>query len=202
MRSLLALVALVPFYLIGVFPSGAILARSKGVDITAVGSGNVGATNVARALGKRAGLITLLLDLTKGVLAVVLASAISSLEWYAAGAAVAVVCGHCFSLPRWLKAPSWFKGGKGVATAFGAMLALIPSAAFVALLTFAAVFKLSRIVSISSLSAALLAPLYCLVTNQASAICLALALISAVVFYRHRENINRLIEGREPRFQS
>jgi glycerol-3-phosphate acyltransferase PlsY len=172
------------------------------VDITTAGSGNVGATNVARVLGKRAGLITLLLDLAKGVLAVVLAGLVSNLEWYSAGAAVAVVCGHCFSMPQWLKAPTWLKGGKGVATALGAMLALIPSAAIAALLTFALVFKLTRIVSLSSLFAALVAPLYCLVSNQSSATSLALALISVVVFYRHRENINRLIEGREPRFSS
>ena len=196
MNIALFLVAILPFYLLGVFPSGIILARMRGVDITKVGSGNVGATNVARTLGKRAGVVTLLMDLGKGLLAVLVASWVSPFGWYLTGASVAVVCGHCFSIPPWLK------GGKGVATALGVMLGLAPSVAVAAIVVFIGLFAPFRVVSLASIAAAITAPLYSLVSNQPDHISAALVVMSGVVIYRHRENITRIIEGREPKFSS
>ncbi len=194
MIGLATVVALIPFYLLGTFPSGYLLARLYGIDITRQGSGNVGATNVARTLGKRAGLLTLALDLAKGVLGVYLASLLTSSTWYPAAAAIAVVCGHCFSLPPVLK------GGKGVATGLGVLLALVPGAAVVSVIIFAALFAVTRIVSLASVVATLAAPMYSLVTDQSDAVSLALVVVSLVIVYRHYDNIIRLIEGREPRF--
>jgi len=194
MTAIATIVALIPFYLLGSFPSGYILARLHGVDITQQGSGNVGATNVARTLGKRAGILTLLLDLTKGMLAVWIPSAVTPAAWYPAAAAVAVVCGHCFSLPPLLK------GGKGVATGLGILIALVPGSALLSVIIFAGTFGATRLVSLSSILATLAAPLYSLVTNQPESASLALILASFVIVYRHYDNIVRLIEGREPRF--
>src|SRR5689334_1360058 len=109
MNYILYLFALIPFYALGTFPTGRILARLKGVDITQTGSGNVGATNVSRVLGPRSGIITLAIDVAKGILAVMLASAFSGdNSVYTAAAGVAVVLGHCFSIP------GVWRGGKGV----------------------------------------------------------------------------------------
>jgi len=165
-----------------------------GVDITKQGSGNVGATNVARSIGKRAGVLTLVLDLVKGALAVLLASLITNESWFLSAAAVAVVCGHCFSLPPFLK------GGKGVATGLGVLIALVPGAALTSIIVFAALFSTTRLVSLSSIIATLSAPLYSLALNHPEPKSLALIVLSLVIVFRHRENITRLIEGREPRF--
>jgi glycerol-3-phosphate acyltransferase PlsY len=194
MTWIATLVALIPFYLIGSFPSGYLLARLHGVDITQQGSGNVGATNVARSLGKRAGVLTLILDLFKGILGVYLASVFTPAAWYPAAAAIAVVSGHCFSLPPLLK------GGKGVATGLGVLIALVPGAAILSAVIFSSVFAVTRLVSLSSLMATLSAPLYSLVTNQSDAVSFSLVVVSLIIVYRHYENIVRLIEGREPRF--
>ncbi len=191
-----AVVALIPFYLLGAFPTGYLIARLHGVDITSQGSGNVGATNISRVIGKRAGIFTLLVDVCKGALAVAIGHMVSPYGWFPAGAAVAVVCGHCFSIPRYLK------GGKGVATALGAIIVLFPLSSLVAVGAFGLVFAFSKIVSLASISAALIAPTFSLITNQSDSVSLALALMAAVIVYRHRENITRLIEGREPRFSS
>jgi glycerol-3-phosphate acyltransferase PlsY len=191
-----AVIALIPFYLLGAFPTGVLVAKLHGVDITSKGSGNVGATNVSRVIGKKAGLLTLAGDLCKGSLAVLIGYAISPYGWFPAGAAVAVVCGHCFSVPPYLK------GGKGVATALGAIIVLFPLSALVALATFGGVFAFSKIVSLASISAALVAPIFSLITNQPDMTSAALACMAGIIVYRHRENIQRLIEGREPRFST
>ena len=190
------LIALIPFYLIGTFPSGYLLAKLRGVDITKQGSGNVGATNVARSLGKKAGMLTLVLDLTKGLLAIYLASLLADQGWFVAAAAVAVVCGHCFSIPPLLK------GGKGVATGLGVLIALAPGAGVTSVVIFVLLFSATRFVSLSSIVATLSAPIYSLVTNQPEAKSLALMAIALVIVYRHRENIQRLIEGRETKFRA
>jgi glycerol-3-phosphate acyltransferase PlsY len=190
------LLALVPFYLLGSFPSGYLLARLHGVDITKQGSGNVGATNVARTLGKKVGLLTLLLDLAKGAIGVYLAGLVSPVAWYPAAVAFAVICGHCFSLPPVLR------GGKGVATGIGVLIALVPGAAVTSIVLFAILFASTRLVSLASLVATLSAPIYSLVTNQPDIVSFSLVAISLIIVFRHYENIVRLIEGREPKFVS
>jgi glycerol-3-phosphate acyltransferase PlsY len=188
------LVALIPFYLIGCFPTGILIAHLHGVSITTQGSGNVGATNVSRVIGKKAGIQTLLGDLFKGIIAVALAFWFAPHGAFAAYAAVAVVCGHCFSLPPKLK------GGKGVATALGVTLVLFPLGGLIAIASFGLVFGFTKIVSVASLAAAGAVSLAALVSNQPEPTSFALVGVSLVILYRHRENIKRLIEGREPMF--
>ena len=149
----LYMLSLVPFYLLGCFPTGMILARFAGIDITKQGSGNVGATNVARVLGAKAGVITLVLDLLKGLLAVLLAQLLFSESQLVPHAGLAAVLGHCISLPPRLK------GGKGVATSLGVLLALSPKLAAWPLALFLITFSLSKIVSLSSLVALIATPL-------------------------------------------
>ncbi len=192
----LTFISLVPFYLIGAFPTGKIVATSHGVDITAQGSGNVGATNVARVVGKRAGILTLLGDVLKGTVGIVLASVMADASWFPPVAGIALVLGHCFSVPPWLK------GGKGVATALGVVLALHPPSAAVALIAFGVVFAIWKVVSLASMSAALIVPITSFLFNLGEAVTVAFAAIALVVVARHEENIRRLIEGREPTFRS
>jgi glycerol-3-phosphate acyltransferase PlsY len=196
MNPLVFILAIIPFYLLGAFPTGYLIARAKGIDITARGSGNVGATNVARVVGKRSGILTLLGDLAKGLVGVALVRSFGAADWFVASAAVAIVLGHCFSVPPYLK------GGKGVATALGVIVGLEPFLAIVALVSFGGVFAISRIVSLASIAASLLVPMAALVTGVAEADAVALGVIGLVLVARHEENIKRLIAGKEPRFSS
>lgn len=196
MIDLLSVVSLIPFYLLGAFPSGYLIAKAQGIDIRTIGSGNVGATNVARVLGKKAGVFTLLLDSIKGLLAVGIASFVSSNSSFPVSAGVAAVCGHCFSLPPWLK------GGKGVATALGVIAAFSPTYACGAIAVFVGVFLPSKIVSLSSIAATLAVPLLAVFSGADDAMVSGLVIVSLIVVYRHKQNIKRLIEGNEPRFSS
>ncbi len=196
MMTVLILISLLPFYLIGAFPTGTLISKLHGVDIASQGSGNVGATNVARVVGKRAGIFTLLCDALKGALGVGVAALVVGIQWYVVSAGVAVVLGHCFSIPRYLK------GGKGVATALGVIFALYPSSAAVALVTFGVVFAFSRIVSLASLAATCLVPLWAFVSNAPDATGVGFLAIAATIAYRHQENIRRIMEGREPKFST
>lgn len=185
-------------YLLGAVPFGVLVARlfDRGVDLRKTGSGNIGATNVARTLGKGAGALTLALDAAKGAAAVLAASALASpgdavLPAVAGGAAF---LGHLF--PVYLG----FRGGKGVATALGIVLALSPPAAAVIFVLFAATFAATRYVSLGSLVAAAgLAPAMYFLGAPGPALALAAA-IAVLVFWTHRENIGRLAAGRENRF--
>jgi glycerol-3-phosphate acyltransferase PlsY len=194
MTLLLIALSLVPFYLLGAFPTGFLVARYYGVAIAAQGSGNPGATNVARVIGKKAGVITLLGDVAKGVLGVLFGALINPDSWFPASCGVALVLGHCFSLPPYLK------GGKGVATALGVISALYPSSGLVAIAVFGGVFSLCRIVSVSSIAATLIVPIWALVSNAHDAVSASFMAIAFVIIARHEENIKRLIEGREQKF--
>ena len=194
--TLLAAVA----YLVGSIPFGLVVARAfdRKIDLRKVGSGNIGATNVARTLGKGAGALTLLLDAGKAVFVLALtrlAMGPTAHTWLAV-AGGAVFLGHVF--PVWLR----FKGGKGVATALGVVAFLSPPSVFVLLALFAAVVYFTRFVSLGSLCAAVGLPIMmALLESPRSYLNLAL-LIAFVVFYTHRENIHRLLSGQEPRFEA
>ncbi|MCL6609322.1 MAG: glycerol-3-phosphate 1-O-acyltransferase PlsY, partial [Geminicoccaceae bacterium] len=181
-------------YLLGSIPFGLILAKILGgSDIRKSGSGNIGATNVARVVGPAAGILTLLLDVAKGAFAVWLAgrfSGHSATMLMLAG--VAALLGHCF--PVWLG----FKGGKGVATGGGVILALTPLVAVPALAVFAAAFALTRYVSLSSMLAALVVPLAAYLWGHVQAAELYLFLVILVIL-QHRANIGRLLAGKEPK---
>lgn len=175
-------------YLIGTFPSGTLIAKSYGVNLTKTGSGNIGATNVARTLGKTPGVLTLLLDIIKGLIAVTFISKLGGdPTWHA----LAVVLGHCISIPPFLK------GGKGAATSLGALFALDFGFGLYAAAIFIATFSATRIVSLSTIIAtsgiAILWSLYN--TNY-----LGVILMAIVIIFRHHENIIRLANSEEKQF--
>ena len=196
MNLIVIFISLIPFYLLGAFPTGSLVAKIYGIDITSKGSGNVGATNVARVVGKRAGILTLLGDALKGALGVLIAGLVVGDAWFPGAAAVAVVLGHCFSVPPYLR------GGKGVATALGVITVLYPSSSIVALVTFGAFFGIWKIVSLASIAATLVVPIWALVTNAPDTVSASLIAIAALIVMRHEQNIKRLIEGREPKFSA
>jgi glycerol-3-phosphate acyltransferase PlsY len=191
-------------YLLGSIPFGYLLVRIfRKEDIRATGSGNIGATNVARSGAKGLGILTLILDALKGFVAVVIAQHIAAPYGFpqaydiAVCAAVAAVLGHCF--PVWLG----FRGGKGVATALGVFLALVPITAVLYLLVvFAIIVFFTRYVSLASIVAAALFPVFALPHAPARTpiIVTGYILIPLIVILKHRQNIRRLLAGTEHRF--
>ncbi len=179
----------------GAIPFGLLLARAfADVDVRGAGSGNIGATNVARTAGKGLGIATLLLDALKGALPVVVARLVldgpDALAWVC-GAGAAAVIGHVF--PVWLR----FKGGKGVATAAGVFLALAPLATGIALGVFVVAFAIGRVVSVASLLASLtLVGALVLIDGRQPVWITGVALV-ALIFVRHAGNLSRLVQGRE-----
>ncbi len=189
-------------YLAGSLPTGFLVARAMRVDITQVGSGNIGATNVFRVLGKGPGALVLIVDLLKGALAVfvapMLAAAMTPTDSLAlpALAALGAVLGHNYTC--WLG----FKGGKGVATSAGAMAALIPPAFGVTVITWLLVFFLSRYVSMASIAAAVILPVATIFTVSGPTrwpLVAFTSALAALAVWRHRANIERLKAGTEHR---
>jgi glycerol-3-phosphate acyltransferase PlsY len=181
-------------YLLGAIPFGWILGKTAGGrDVRREGSGNIGATNVARSLGWGAGILTLMLDVGKGAVAVWAASRVTGQEAFALAAAIAVVAGHVF--PVYLG----FKGGKGVATGLGAFLVLDPAAAALAGVVFAGTVWASRRVSAGSIAAAGALPVILLGLGRSPATWGTALFCSVVIIVRHRENIRRLRSGTEPK---
>jgi glycerol-3-phosphate acyltransferase PlsY len=188
-------------FLLGSIPTGYLVARAKGVDIRQHGSGNIGATNVFRTLGKPLGIFVFVTDALKGFAAVWLAGRFGGAsDWAGIIAAVAVIAGHNYT--PWLG----FKGGKGIATSAGVLLALMPWAVLCIAIVWFVVFKVSRYVSLASISAAAALPVA--VAALWSAGCggngplLGFSvLISALAIWRHRTNIQRLRAGTESRFE-
>lgn len=179
-------------YLLGSIPFGLVITRALGLgDLRKIGSGNIGATNVLRTGNKPAALATLLLDAGKGGIAVLIARAAVGTD-AAQVAALASFLGHLF--PVWLR----FKGGKGVATFIGTLLALAWPAGLAVCATWAATAAVSRISSLSALVAAALAPVWLILFGQEEMVLLAM-LLAALVWVRHAANIRRLRDGTEPK---
>jgi len=194
-------------YLLGSIPFGYLAGRIAGIDIRSCGSGNVGATNVMRTLGRGYGYPVFAADFLKGFGSVKMSILIAtrgqpewnSPEMFGIVAAISSVLGHSF--PVWLR----FKGGKGVSTSAGALFGLAPIAALVGVAIWMLTFWLTRYVSVASIAAAAALPLIILITTWLSrttgkllfysSVCLA-----AVVIWRHRSNLSRLMRGTEPRF--
>lgn len=190
--SLTFLVALLLGYLVGSIPFGVLITRAMGLgDLRTIGSGNIGATNVLRTGNKAAALATLILDGGKGAEAVLVARAIAG-DPAALFAALGAFLGHLF--PVWLG----FRGGKGVATFLGIMLALAWPAGILACLTWLATAVLFRFSSLAALVAAATTPIWLELFHREDAIWLAVAL-AVLVFVRHHANIRRLLAGTEPR---
>ncbi len=187
----LALVA-IGAYLLGSVPFGLVMARLFGLgDLRAIGSGNIGATNVLRTGNKPAALLTLLLDAGKGGIAVLAARAVLG-EDAAQLAGFAAFLGHCY--PVFLR----FRGGKGVATWLGTLWALAWPLGLAVSLSWLAVFALTRISSAAGLGATALSLLWAYMLGDMSSLAL-LAALGALIFWRHRANISRLLAGEEPR---
>lgn len=181
-------------YLIGSFPTGPLLARLKGKDLRKAGSGNIGATNVYRVLGRGMAAVTLMGDTGKGLLPVLLAKSLDLDTLWISAVGLSAFLGHLY--PVYLR----FSGGKGVATAWGVFLGLDLRVALITLALWIIVFAITRISSLSALCGTLaLAVATWFLTDDRYFITLAL-LISLFMYYRHRGNIKRLIEGREERF--
>lgn len=188
------LLAIAAAYLLGSIPFGLLLTRVTGAgDLRAIGSGNIGATNVLRTGRKGLAAATLLLDLLKGAAAVWLARAF--LPGSEALVALAAVVGHCF--PVWLR----FRGGKGVATTMGVALGLAWPIGLVYALVWLGLLATVRISSVGGMIAAISAPIAALVIGRAD-YALVLAIIAALVVVLHRANIARLLAGTEPRIGS
>lgn len=173
---------------------GYLVGRALGVDLRRHGSGNIGATNVLRTSGWVPAIATLLGDVGKGYLATWLGGAAGDGPAWAAGAAVLAVSGNCWSVFL------GFRGGKGVATGLGAFLRITPWAIVPAGLVWAAVVASTRFVSLGSLCAVLGLPVAILALGYPPAFAGAGGLVAAVVTYRHRENVRRLLAGTERRF--
>ena len=177
-------------YLIGSIPVGILLARLFGLgDLRKIGSGNIGATNVLRTGSKRAAALTLVLDAAKGAVSVLL---FSSSDIAAQAAAVGAVLGHCLTF--WLR----FRGGKGVATFLGVVLALQPLAGAAVCATWLAAAFASKISSVAALAAAATAPFWLLAFGRGEAMAV-IAGLAAWIWLRHHENLQRLVSGTEPR---
>ena len=188
-------------YLLGSIPFGLLLTRLfGGGDVRKSGSGNIGATNVARVAGTLPGILTLLFDVAKGAAAVWLAGRVSneSATWMMI-AALATLLGHCF--PIWLK----FRGGKGVATAAGAFLVLCPAALLGSVILFLLVAFFWRYISLASISAAASMPLLIYILwapHHAPPPIVTFGALAAagIIIYKHDGNIQRLVQGEEPKF--
>lgn len=188
-------------YLLGSIPFGYLLVRTfRKEDIRATGSGNIGATNVARSGAKGLAIATLLLDLGKGYLAVWIAHFLQpNMDDLAMAAAIAAVIGHVF--PIWLG----FEGGKGVATALGVFLALSPMLALCLLVVFVVVFSFTRYVSLASILACITVPLiemHFILRMRPGIYMAGFFFLPLLVIVKHHANIGRLISGTEPKFGS
>ena len=179
-------------YLLGSVPFGLVITRALGLgDLRQIGSGNIGATNVLRTGNKEAALATLLLDSGKGAIAVLLARHFGG-ETAATLPGGAAFLGHCF--PIWLR----FKGGKGVATFLGTVIALNWPLGLIACTTWALTAAITRISSLSALLAAALAPVFAWGLGRTDIAAVA-AFMAVLIFIRHHANISRLLAGTEPR---
>jgi glycerol-3-phosphate acyltransferase PlsY len=195
MDTLYKIISLILSYLIGSVPFGLLFAKAfSGVDVRIVGSRNIGATNVLRSSGKKAAILTLLADMLKGFLPPVLAMWAFQDDYLCVLSGAAAILGHNF--PVYLG----FKGGKGVATSFGVILAVSPLIGAISLLAWLAAAYIWRYSSLSALIAFALYPFLTFAIYAGSKPHGMLSLfIAGLIYYRHRENIQRLLAGTEPR---
>ena len=184
-------------YLLGSLPSGFLAGKwCKGIDLRTIGSGSTGATNVLRNVGKKPALVVFLVDVAKGAAAVLLAGALTQSnplnDWIQVLAGLAALAGHIW--PVWLG----FKGGKAVATGLGLFLGLAWPVGLACFGVFMAVFSLSRIVSLASVVAAVSLPLLMAAGSDSNANLVVALVAMLLVLWRHRSNIQRLLNGTEP----
>lgn len=189
-------------YLLGSIPTGYLVAKARGVDIRTVGSGNIGATNAFRVLGKRWGIFVLLMDALKGWVAVQIGASVvwqlvpgAPLEYLRITAGVAAILGHNFTC--WLR----FKGGKGIATSAGVLVALVPWALLIILTIFIILFVTTRYVSVGSIAASFALPFATWFTEHDLGLTIITGFLGLLAILKHRKNIQRLLNGTENRIQ-
>lgn len=198
MNIFIVLLGVIVCYLLGTVSSAYILVKIlKGKDIRDFGSGNVGATNASRVLGKLPGLLVLVLDILKGVIAVVVIGSFIgdrvdiSVEIIKSLFGMAVVCGHVFN------AFLGFKGGKGVATSAGVLVSLSPAAVFLGIVIFLIVVSITKYVSLGSILCSILIPFFMLSLKAPYAYVVLGSVLCILIVAKHKANINRLLTGRE-----
>ncbi len=190
----MSILAVVISYVLGSIPTGLWLGlKLRGIDIREHGSKNIGATNTWRVLGKKLGALAFAGDVAKGMVSVLLVSKLGTWQYLPLACGLAAIFGHTMSL--FLK----FKGGKGVATAAGVYLALVPIPTLIALGVFAAMFAATRMVSVGSITACVVLLAGVLVTNNPLALKVITALVVALIVWKHRSNIGRILKGEENR---
>lgn len=192
MAALVSLALIAAAFWAGAVPFGVLIAKRRGVEIREHGSGNIGATNVARVLGARAGAVVLLLDACKGALPVLVALAAGAAPWIVALTGFAAIIGHCFS--PFLGG----HGGKGVATAFGVFLALAPALAGIGVAVFVVVLWATRVPALGSLAGALAISAVLVARADGPYAALACATV-ALLIYTHRTNLAKLRRDRRER---
>jgi len=188
-------------YFLGSIPVGKIISnRIAGLDITGIGSRNIGATNVSRVVGIKWGIVTLLLDMCKGLIPILILRSVSNdqaaIFFWTAIVAIASIAGHQFSVFM------NFKGGKGVATALGVYIAVSPVAVLVALGIFISVVLLSNFISLGSITAALCLPIVIYLLGKPCPLVIASIAIAAMILARHHSNIDRLLKGKEAKWRN
>jgi glycerol-3-phosphate acyltransferase PlsY len=184
-------------YFIGSIPTGYLFGRARGVDIRTTGSGNIGATNVFRTLGKTAGVAVLLVDAVKGFVPtqfLLLGATPETREYHAMVAGLFAILGHNYTC--WLG----FKGGKGIATSAGVVIALVPYGLLITLGAWLIVFAISRYVSLASVVAALVLPFAVWAVGRSPTMITLCTILSVLAIYKHRANVQRLLAGTEHRF--
>jgi glycerol-3-phosphate acyltransferase PlsY len=194
-------------YLLGSIPTGFMVAKARGIDIRVVGSGNIGATNVFRILGKPAGVFVLFVDALKGWVAVFVIAGLGAdlihapagslnHDWLAICAGLGAVLGHNYTC--WLN----FKGGKGIATSAGVLLALVPVPLLIIFAVWIVVFLLTRYVSLASIAASITLPFASWATGKSVALIAVTGSMGVLAVYKHKANIRRLLDGTESRIGS
>jgi len=193
--SLLFCLILITFFF-GAIPWGYIIGKSRGIDLRKVGSGNIGATNVMRVLGKKEALITLILDMLKGfapVLMIKILNPNGESILFSGAIGISAILGHCFT--PFLK----FKGGKGVATSIGVLLAYMPLAGLITVVIWIITVKISRISSLGAIVSFALLPLNVNIIGYPKELLIFAWLFTIIIYSRHISNIKRLIRGTEPK---
>lgn len=190
MNNLILVAAVIACYFIGNISPAILIGRMKGIDIRKEGSGNAGTTNVLRVLGKKYAVATLVIDILKGVIAVVIGR-------YIGGQNLAMACGMAALIGHIWPMAFGFRGGKGIATAFGVLVTLEPMLGLIEAATALIFLIASKRVSVGSIIAAALLPFAAWYFNHAYLI--PTAVIAAIVIFKHRANIKRLIQGQEPK---
>ena len=185
--------ALAVAYLVGSIPFAYLLSRRRGIDLRDVGSGNIGASNVLRTSGVAAAVAAMLLDASKGVLAVIVAQRVAPGSATPMAAGLASVIGHIY--PVWLR----FRGGKGVATAAGVFGVMTPGSLVIAGGVFLLAVWTTRFISVGSMAAAVTLTIITAVTDAPMVVTVGAAAIAAIIIHRHRANLTRLVAGTERR---